>query len=593
MFHLATLWAAIAAIASGLSSQPECESTDCESSNSVKARSVIQKRVSKDNTGQQEQLVSATLAEDLKSYKYGSPSGTTEKAESNEGESSQKNTVDLNLKQEAKQFKEKYGRYEIRSHNSASAHTQETKWILSFPRGCTSSGMAKFEEGMRHYMKEDFKSDSKENKSICVLMVNGTKSSLKKWIDHTTSLPTDVTIEEDSSQYPDTSMNADAKLTVPWGLDRIDSRSNGLDGIYSSPLGLTGKGVHVFIMDTGIRTTHTDFEGRALKSFDATSGKPVECDGTDDQCASDTHWHGTHCAGTIGGNTFGVATESTLHSLKVLNPRGWISWQIEAFAWVMDNDALRPGIVSMSLGNDKGGSQVSEARESAINTAVSSGIVVVVAAGNDDFDACNKGPAYIPSVITVGATDLNDKRASFSNYGTCVDIFAPGRDIVSAGASSDVTVMKKSGTSMACPHVSGVAALFFQEDPTRTAAELEQILKKRATPNVVSDTKGSPNLFLHNGLDVPKCACTGYGNKMVCNNGEKRACSVDHECFAQDAFPYGEWQLGCKPAKCKCTGDGNKMVCNTGEKRACSVDHECYAQDAFPYGEWDLGCKPR
>merc|ERR1719410_2399326 len=176
-------------------------------------------------------------------------------------------------------FIEKYGNFEIRSYNSASAPTQETKWILSFPKGCTSSEMAKAEEGLLPYMKEDFKSDSTEHKGICVLMVNGTKSSLKKGLDHTTSLPTDVVIEEDSPQYPDSGMDVDATSSPPWGLDRIDQRTSGSDGSYLPPAGMTGKGVHVFVTDTGIRTTHAEFEGRAFKSFESTDVHSGVCDG--------------------------------------------------------------------------------------------------------------------------------------------------------------------------------------------------------------------------------------------------------------------------------------------------------------------------
>merc|ERR1719237_1793178 len=210
----------------------------------------------------------------------------------------------------------------------------------------------------------------------------------------------------------------------PWGLDRIDART-GLDGVYNPPPeGGDGAGVHVFILDTGIRVTHTDFGGRASRGADFIRSGDPECAEGDTSCAADGHGHGTHCAGTAVGTSYGVAKNATVHAVKVLSDggSGSSSGIISAIEWVVSREAMRPAVISMSLGGN-GAPSASWIR--AIDDAVAADVPVVVAAGNSNGDACNYSPAGVPSAITVASTANTDARSSFSNYGSCIDIFAP------------------------------------------------------------------------------------------------------------------------------------------------------------------------
>jgi hypothetical protein len=279
-----------------------------------------------------------------------------------------------------------------------------------------------------------------------------------------------------------------------WGLDRIDNR-RGLDQLYAGSGASGGGGVHVYVVDTGIRTTHVAFEGRAIPTLSTVGGDLVVCDPGDTTCASDVHGHGTHVAGTVGSAAYGVAKAAKLHAVKTLSDSGYgmRSWILLALDWLAAN-AERPAVVSMSLG----GSGQSLAYKDAIDALVAHGVVVVVAAGNYNRDACNFSPAFVPSAITVGATNMGDSRSPWSNHGACLDIFAPGSGITSAWASSDSASRSISGTSMACPHVSGAAALLLGANPTATAAEVRASLVDAATADAIRGDvgTGSPNLLL-------------------------------------------------------------------------------------------------
>jgi hypothetical protein len=291
---------------------------------------------------------------------------------------------------------------------------------------------------------------------------------------------------------------------VPWGLDRIDARS-GFDGRYNSTG--EGRGVHVYIIDSGIRTTHVDFKAsdgssRAVPTLEVNADEIIECDKTNTECAMDDHGHGTHVAGTLGGTTYGVAKGTTLHSVKIYYGNGVgskLGWFLTALDWVIVNGA-RPMIVSVSMGAE--GVSSHQAVDNAIAKAAGAGVTVVVGAGNGREDACKWTPASAPDAITVGATDRSDARWSGSNWGKCVDIFAPGVDINSAGLSSDTASVVKTGTSMATPHVSGAAALLLEEDPNLSPAEVAQKLRTRSTIGALSNTMGSDNLLLYTG-DLP------------------------------------------------------------------------------------------
>merc|ERR1719351_8045 len=260
-----------------------------------------------------------------------------------------------------------------------------------------------------------------------------------------------------------------------WGLERIGAQLRGNEG----------DGVTVFILDTGVRTTHEDFGGRGIPTLDMTSGSPVECQGST-SCAADRQGHGTHCAGSATGTTYGVASGATVRSIKVLSDQGsgsW-SWSYGALDWLA-RSSIRPAIGSMSLG----GSGTQQAMKDAVDAATNAGVTIVVAGGNSNSDACNFSPAFVPSAITVGSTTSRDARSSFSNYGSCTNIWAPGSDVKSAAHTSDTGSATFSGTSMACPHVSGGAALVLGVNPSLTSSDVLQELLDTAYLNVIKDLK--------------------------------------------------------------------------------------------------------
>jgi aqualysin 1 len=274
-----------------------------------------------------------------------------------------------------------------------------------------------------------------------------------------------------------------AQSLPTWGLDRIDQWSRPLDQWYH--YNYTGAGVTAFIIDTGIRPDHVDFGGRVLEGFTVIS---------DGRGTNDCDGHGTHVAGTVGGLAWGVAKQVTLRPVRVLNCRGsgTYSGVIAGVDWVA-NSVIRPAVANMSLGGGK-----SLSMNAAVAGAVSKGVTMVVAAGNSSADACNYSPASEPSALTVGATTSSDARSSYSNYGTCVDLFAPGSGITSAWITSASATNTISGTSMASPHVAGVAALALQANPTASPAAIASFIVENATPNMVGSAgTGSPNLLLY------------------------------------------------------------------------------------------------
>jgi subtilisin family serine protease len=289
-------------------------------------------------------------------------------------------------------------------------------------------------------------------------------------------------VEEDGLVRLDTT-----EPNATWGIDRIDQRALPLSGTFSYTS--TGSGVNAYIIDTGIRFSHSEFGGRAVTGFDAV---------TEGGSADDCNGHGTHVAGTVGGATYGVAKQVNLVAVRVLNCLGVGSNAkvIAGIEWVTEHHAS-PAVANMSLGS----TSTSDALDAAVRNSIASGVSYVLAAGNGNLlgiaqDACTTSPARVTEAMTVSATNENDNKPFWANYGDCVDWFAPGVGIKSAWKSSDTATATLSGTSMAAPHTTGVAALFLEVNSGATPAQVRDALFANATPDVVGRARTLNNNLL-------------------------------------------------------------------------------------------------
>jgi subtilisin family serine protease len=282
-------------------------------------------------------------------------------------------------------------------------------------------------------------------------------------------------IEEDQIMEPIATQS-----NATWGLDRIDQRSRPLNGTYV--YNRTGAGVYAYVIDSGIRTAHDQFGGRAANVWDGTGGNGQDCNG-----------HGTHVSGTIGGSIHGVAKQVRLRGVRVFGCTGGASNSliISAVDWVRQN-RINPAVANMSIG---GG--FSSALNTAVNNLASSGVFVAVAAGNENQNACNVSPASASGVYTVASSTSSDAKSGFSNYGSCVNIYAPGSSITSTWHTSNTATNTISGTSMASPHVAGLAALIKETNPTASHSAIATWMTDNATTNVISgNVTGTPNRLL-------------------------------------------------------------------------------------------------
>jgi len=394
----------------------------------------------------------------------------------------------------------------------------EGEWVVMVNDGATDAQIERMCKLTPHGCKL---SGHPSEGGVAFLEMRGTEQDLENIIHSAPGLVKFVEPDSTVSMIPEIEAAPEAKT---WGLNRIGADARGRSG---------GKAT-VFVLDTGVRATHNDFGGRASSALDMTVGSPKECNG-DLSCAGDKQGHGTHCAGSAAGETYGVAPGATVKSVKVLSDQGsgsW-SWSYYALDWLATNPT-RPAIASMSLG----GSGTQQAMRDAVNAAVNSGVVVVVAGGNSNSDACRFSPAFVPAAITVGSTDSRDRRSSFSNYGSCTDMWAPGSDVTSAGHRSDTATATFSGTSMACPHVSGGAALILDEDPNKAPAKVLSDLLNGAVKGAISGLKsGDTNALLFVGEGgpppappAPPAECPFYCGMRLCLLD---AC-VDNCDFCQD-----------------------------------------------------------
>lgn len=398
-------------------------------------------------------------------------------------------------------------------------------WIMTFAPGTTDADISAFCKDSCQLVGHPDKGGSAwaavKGKAKVEQMLHSEQMS------HSSSGSRVEFLEPDKMTYAIPLIESDVgkAASASWGLDEV-----GVPG-----RAFHGKGVHIYMMDTGIRTTHSDFGGRAIPGLDVSDGKPKECNGNA-ECAKDTLGHGTHCAGTAASATYGVADQATIHAIKTLGPNGGAnSWQFSGVDWVVSS-GLRPAVISASLGS----SGIDLSWQGVIQSAINAGVVVVVAAGNSVDSACLYSPAWLPEAITVGATSAASERAWYSNFGPCVDIMAPGTDIVSTWVSSDTSDREFSGTSMACPHVSGASALILEEDPAATPAKVRKELQNRGGFGLVDDLRNSADIMLWVGASAAPTGAPTPAPPPTCDSDSSTGPDSDADCKCKSGYECSE-----------------------------------------------------
>ena len=355
-----------------------------------------------------------------------------------------------------------------------------------------------------------------------------------------------------ASVNPDVEMKAVATQSNPpsYGVDRVDQRDLPLSGSYTYA-DTAGQGAHVYVIDTGLNANHSDFTGRVGAGRNFVGGGLLGTGSVDPANWADCNGHGTHVAGTAVGTVYGVAKKATIHGVRVLDCQGTGSGSaiLAGIDWVAAN-AIQPAVANLSLGTLNGRSTD---QEIAVRNLVNANVAVAVAAGNDSKSACETSPAAEPTVLTVGATERTDKMASYSNFGTCLDLFAPGTDIISASYNNNTGNSTLSGTSMASPHVAGALAVKRAQNTSVSAANVQVAVVGDTTPNkVTSMGAGSPNKLLYVPVaggggtptvdNPPVAGFTVSCTNLVCSfNGGS---STDDKGIASYAWNFGDSTSG-------------------------------------------------
>jgi len=331
-------------------------------------------------------------------------------------------------------------------------------------------------------------------KGLPMLIVAAPGSELEKAMK---AMPGVEYVEEDSVLDGSPETVASRSNQESWGLLRIDKGGSGLDDTSASSNANAGKNAHVYVMDTGIRTNHQEFGGKAIPTLEVDNFFLKECSKAETECAQDKHGHGTHAAATVSGKTSGVAPGATVHAVKVLNDQAQGSYAnvLMAMDWILQH-GQKPAV--MLTGATSGlNVDTSRSMKDAIDKATADGFPVIVGGGDSKENACRTTPGFVPSAITVGASTEKDEREASSNFGNCLDLFAPGANIKTADILSDTGYVSVTSTSVAAAHVAGATAVALAADPTKTAKEITtQLMRNAADGAMVGDMNGAPNKLL-------------------------------------------------------------------------------------------------